>query len=165
MKELIVVRHAKSSWDTPLPDFERPLNSRGERDAPIIAKRLKEKRVHPDMMITSPATRAAETCKVFAHVLNFSWSKVISEKDLYHASEDAIFRIASRLKDRNDEEEVVMIFGHNPGLTEFVNQLTNEKIDNVPTTGVVAIKVNVNSWIEIKPGCGELLWFDYPKKR
>lgn len=165
MKTLIIVRHAKSSWETSLPDFERPLNDRGERDAPNMAKRLKEKKVYPDLMITSPATRAAETCRVFAGILGFSENKVLHLKELYHASEDTIFNIVNRLKDMNDKEEVVLMFGHNPGLTEFVNQLTEERIDNVPTTGVVAIRLNVTSWTEVKPGAGRLLWFDYPKKR
>lgn len=164
MKTLIIVRHAKSSWDTPLPDFERPLNKRGERDAPIMARRLKEKRVYPDIMITSPAVRAKTTCEVFADKLGFPLNKVIELPELYHASEEKWFDIARRLKDINDKEEVTMMFGHNPGLTGFVNQLSNENIDNVPTTGVVAIAVNVDRWSEITPGCGALLWFDYPKK-
>lgn len=165
MKTLYLIRHAKSSWDDPdLGDFERPLNKRGKKDAPNMAKRLKEKRVTPDCMISSPATRAFDTCKEFAKILDFDKDKIKTDKRLYHADEDQILMVIRELKDRErDEEEVVLLFGHNPGLTEFANALTNEYIDNIPTCGIVKVHLKIDRWKDASFGCGSLEFFDFPK--
>jgi phosphohistidine phosphatase len=166
MKRLIVVRHAKSSWDEPsMRDFDRPLNGRGEKDAPRMAKRLKEKEVHPSIVLTSPAVRAAATCEKFCDVLNFPREQIRQEKKLYHGSEETLFDILKTVKDLKDDEEVVMLFGHNPGLTEFVNTLLNEDIENVPTCGIVSCEINISTWQDLQPGCGELEYFDFPKRK
>lgn len=165
MKKLYLIRHAKSSWDDPdLPDFERPLNKRGKKDAPRMAKRLKEKRVTPDMMISSPALRALDTCKDFAKILDYNKDKIKTVRSLYHAGEDQILHVLKDLKDfPNDDEEVVLLFGHNPGMTEFANSLLNTAIDNIPTCGIVAATLKIDKWREIHFGCGELDFFDFPK--
>jgi phosphohistidine phosphatase len=163
MKTLYIVRHAKSSWDdSSLDDFSRPLNDRGKKDAPRMGKRLKEKEITVDLMISSPAKRALKTCKAIAEVLEYPESKIKLEKRLYHADEDSIFSI---LKSINEPNNVVMIFGHNPGLTEFANSLLGEFIMNIPTAGVVGGRLNIESWAEIKRGCGSLLFFDFPKNK
>jgi phosphohistidine phosphatase len=162
MKTLYLIRHAKSSWDDPgLDDFDRPLSERGEKDAPRMGKRLKEREITVDLMLSSPAVRALKTCKVMAKALQYPPEKIKIEKALYHADEDVIRGILAGVKDPNN---VVMIFGHNPGLTEFANSSLNETISNIPTAGVVAGKLNIKSWKEIKRGCGELAFFDFPKK-
>ena len=163
MKTLYIIRHAKSSWDdASLDDFNRPLNERGEKDAPRMGKRLKEREIVPDLMISSPAKRALKTCKAIAKVLEYPKEKIKEEKKLYHAGDAEIFSILKSIKEPND---VVLIFGHNPGLTEFANSLLNESIMNIPTAGVVAGKLNIDSWQELKPGCGEMLFFDFPKSK
>jgi phosphohistidine phosphatase len=165
MKTLIVVRHAKSSWDDPdLPDFNRPLNDRGIRDAPRMAKRLKERDITINSMISSGALRALTTCKVFAGILSFPESSIQVSKELYHAGDEMILNVLKNLKDQKVDNELVMIFGHNPGLTEFVNNLADEDIDNIPTTGVVCCELNIERWSEIKWGCGKVAFFDWPKK-
>lgn len=166
MKTLYIIRHAKSSWDNPdLSDFERPLNSRGKKNAPRMAKRLKEKRIVPDVMLTSPAERALATCQEFARVLNFDENKIKADRRLYHADEDQILTVIRELKDSpRDSEEVVMLFGHNPGLTEFVNSLLKEELENIPTCGIVAASLNIDRWKDTRFGCGELKFFDYPKR-
>jgi phosphohistidine phosphatase len=99
MKTLYIIRHAKSSWDNPdLSDFERPLNDRGEKDAPRMGKRLKERRVTPDMMLSSPATRALVTCQQIAKVLGFSEDKIKTDRRLYHASDDQILKVIQELE-------------------------------------------------------------------
>ena len=124
MKTLYVIRHAKSSWDLPgLPDFDRPLNERGKRDAPRMGKRLKEKRIVPDLMLSSPAKRALSTCKRIAEALGYSPDKIKTERSLYHADEDEILSVIKSVSDKHD---VLMVFGHNPGLTDFTNQLGHE---------------------------------------
>ena len=162
MKVLYIIRHAKSSWDDDrLTDFERPLNSRGKKDAPKMARRLKEKEVHPDLLLTSPAKRASKTCYEFADILNFPKSSIQQDEKLYHASPEIILETVKKIKDKFD---VVFLFGHNPGLTEFAEWLTRENILNIPTCGIVAVKIKIKSWKDIKPDLAKMLFFDFPKR-
>jgi phosphohistidine phosphatase len=165
MKTLIIIRHAKSSWDDPdISDFNRPLNDRGERDAPRMAKRLKEKDFTFTTVISSPAVRALTTCHVFVDVLGFPKEHVQISKELYHAGDEIILNVVKKLRD-NSKDDVAMLFGHNPGLTDFVNNLLEEDIDNVPTTGIVCCKLKIGKWGDAKWGCGEMEFFDWPKKK
>lgn len=162
MKKLYLVRHAKSSWEHPeLRDFDRPLNERGARDAPRMGKRLKEKEVTPDLMLSSPANRALTTCKEIAKVLDYSSERIKTDKRIYHADDEELLQV---LSEQNDNNEIIMLFGHNPGFTSFANELFNENIMNIPTCGIVAGKLKIKSWKEIKPGCGKMEFFDFPKK-
>jgi phosphohistidine phosphatase len=163
MKTLYVIRHAKSSWADPIAsDFERGLNERGKKDAPRMGKRLKEKEINPDFMLSSPARRALSTAKRIAEILKYKKEKIKTHAKLYHADEETILSILQEVKDKHD---VVMLFGHNPGLTEFVNTLSAVEIniDNVPTCGVVAFSLPVDSWKAVTWKSGKLLFFDYPK--
>jgi phosphohistidine phosphatase len=163
MKTLYVIRHAKSSWDNPfLNDFGRPLNERGERDAPRMGKRLKEKEIAPDLLLSSPATRALTTCEKIAGALGYPAANIKTDQNLYHAGDDEILDIVRKI---NDHHDVVMIFGHNPGLTDFVNRLTDSHIDNVPTCGIVACELAVESWRQIDWGVGKVAFFDFPKSK
>jgi phosphohistidine phosphatase len=165
MKTLFVVRHAKSSWeDISMADFDRPLNDRGQKDAPRMAKRLKGKNIRPDLILTSPANRALTTCKRMAEILGYAADKIKIDRHLYHASEDEILSVISSIKDTHDS---VMIFGHNPGLTEFVNILLHEShyVEHIPTCGVVAIVLDINSWTAAKSAEGKFLFFDFPKSK
>jgi phosphohistidine phosphatase len=99
MKTLIIVRHAKSSWDDPeLSDFNRPLNERGQLDAPRMAKRFKEKEITANAMISSPAVRALTTCRVFAGILGFAEERIQQSKELYHAGDEMILKVVRGLK-------------------------------------------------------------------
>lgn len=161
MKKLYIVRHAKSSWKNPLiDDFDRDLNERGYRDAPRMAYRLKEKHLVPDLLLSSPAKRALLTCEKFAEVLNYPQEKIKTERKLYHASEDQILEV---LKACNDKHNIVMYFGHNPGLTDFVNHFTGTFIDNVPTCGIVACSLTIHSWKDLKWDEAKIDFYDYPK--
>jgi phosphohistidine phosphatase len=163
MKTLYIIRHAKSSWAVAdQPDFERGLNERGKKDAPRMGKRLKEKNIHPDLIVSSSAKRAYSTAKKIAKVLNYPKEKIKKDPALYHAGEDTILSVIQELKDKH---ETVLLFGHNPGLTDFVNTLMNEEgnIENVPTCGVVAFKLQVDSWKDVSWGGGKMMFFDYPK--
>jgi|SRR6478609_1692154 len=161
MKILYLVRHAKSSWSNlELSDFERPLNDRGKKDAPAMAKRMKEREIHIDHMITSPAKRALTTCQEFCKVLKLAEIYYTTEKKLYHADTDTLFESVRYL---NDNFQSVMLFGHNPGITEFANLLFKANIENMPTASVVAGTLAIHSWEEIKSGCGTLEFFDFPR--
>lgn len=163
MKTLYIIRHAKSSWEDPMiADIDRPLNDRGKRDAPRMGKRLKEKAVVPNLMLSSPAKRAFSTCRRIAEVLGYGVNKIKTERKLYHADEDDLLDIIIGLSDKC---EVVMIFGHNPGLTDFVNLLSDEDhvIDNVPTCGIVCFTFDIDQWKEAAFGKGKFIFFDFPK--
>jgi phosphohistidine phosphatase len=165
MKTLYIIRHAKSSWDnSDQSDFDRPLNGRGERDAPRMGKRLKEKEIYPDLMISSPAKRALSTGNRIAEVLKYPKENIMTPNTLYHADEETILGIIQKVNDRCD---VVILIGHNPGLTDFLNALSEDEtnIDNLPTCGVVAFAFKEKSWKEIKCGAGKMLFFDYPKSK
>lgn len=163
MKMLYVIRHAKSSWDDPtLSDFDRPLNKRGKKDAPVIGKRLKHRNVTPDLLLSSPAERALTTCHEIAVEIGYAKSKIKTDKKLYHAEDIEILRIIQSL---DHTYSCVWIFGHNPGLTDFVNLLANADIDNVPTCGVVACSLSIQSWDEAGKGKGSVIFFDYPKRK
>jgi phosphohistidine phosphatase len=163
MKSLFIVRHAKSSWDYPhLRDFERPLNDRGRKNAPEMGKRLKKRSVKPQLIVSSPANRALSTAQLIAQELDYPFADIVKEPNLYHASSRTISKIVST---QPDHIRSLMIFGHNPGLTDFANDLLNhERIDNVPTSGVVAFNLPINSWKEIQQTHGQLFFFDFPKK-
>ena len=165
VKTLFIIRHAKSSWDASnIDDFERPLNDRGKRDAPRMGKRLKEKDIQPTLLLSSPAKRALSTAKRIAKVLKYPKDDIKTDRRLYHADEETMLTIVRELKEKQD---VVMIFSHNPGLTEFVNSLMDGEldIDNVPTCGVVAFKLDLDTWKDVDWGKGKLLFFDYPKSK
>ena len=162
MKTLYILRHAKSSWDNPeLDDFQRPLNSRGEKDAPRMGKRLRKEDVNPTLICSSPANRALTTAQLVAAELDYPTSSIREEQRLYHAGEESILEI---VRSFDDILETVMIVGHNPGLTEFTNDLLNEEISNIPTAGIVGATLDIKSWKEAGWGCGEMLFFEYPKK-
>ena len=164
MKTLYLIRHAKSSWeDINLRDFDRPLNERGEKDAPRMAKRLKERDIHPNLLVSSPAKRALATCKAFAKTLGYSDRHIKTDERIYHADEDTLLEVIRSIKNSCD---TVMLFGHNPGLTDFVNEFgEGTYVDNIPTCGVVAYRFPVDSWEDVDWKKGELLFFDFPKNR
>ncbi|UII32725.1 histidine phosphatase family protein [Fulvivirga ulvae] len=163
MKTLYIVRHAKSSWDYPnLSDQDRPLNKRGERDAPKMGERLNNRGIFPDLMLSSPANRALTTCKTIARELDYPLDGIEINDHLYHASEDSLLDIVNST---DDTWLSLMIFGHNPGFTDFANSLTDEYLDNIPTCGVFACTFEVDSWQDVDFGNGRLLFFDYPKKK
>lgn len=161
MKTLIVVRHAKSSWDSEsLQDFDRPLNERGKRDAPDMAQRLKEKDLQVDLLLSSPAKRAKKTAKLFAEGLNLDKDKILFVDNLYGADVETLYAAVGNLPNKH---EVVALFAHNPGLTDFVNTLTGVRIDNLPTCGVFAVQADTNTWNTFKDSTKNFLFFDYPK--
>ena len=161
-KTLLIVRHAKSSWDTgTLNDFERPLNDRGKKDAPMMAKRLLDKKVSIDAFVSSPAKRAKKTAELFASAYGKNEEDVIYMSMLYHAPAEVFFEVVEQLDDNYSK---VALFSHNPGITEFVNLLLDSvRIDDMPTCGVFAVQVQVDKWKDFKKAKKDFLFFDYPK--
>jgi len=161
MKHLYIVRHAKSSWDSPgLDDYDRPLNSRGKKNAPEMGQRLAKRQVMPDAIITSPAKRAYTTAKKIAAEIPFPRANIQKEPLFYHGSTSDMISI---LQSVSDDIETLMIFAHNPGLTDLTNFLSGSDIYNIPTCGIAEIEFNVSSWAKVGGDTGNLVSFDYPK--
>ncbi len=162
MKKLTIVRHAKSSWKNPeLKDIERPLNERGKRDAPFMGNVLKEKKIFPDAVYSSPAARALLTAKIIIKEINYPEEKIIIKKNIYEASVSNLLKIISSFPENYKH---IMMFGHNPGFTLLSHYLCNSFNVNMPTCSFVHITFDVNSWVEITANSGTLLYFEYPKK-
>ena len=161
MKTLILIRHAKSSWDAPgLSDSERPLNERGKKDAPEMAKRLKQKGIKVDLFVSSPAKRARQTAKCFAEEYDVKKDDILLVEDLYMASQEGFYGAVSQLNDKND---VVALFSHNPGISEFASSLTNVRVDDMPTCAMFALQVQTDKWKNFQDSEKNFLFFDYPK--
>lgn len=158
-KQLLLVRHGKSDWgNTDLSDFDRPLNKRGKENAPEMAERLINRGLKIGQIVSSPAKRAKSTAKYFADAYNID--HIQFEESIYEANTSALLKVVNGLDD--DAENVVM-FGHNPGFTDFANELCNADIYNIPTAGMVLISFPFDSWRMVSKGTGELIFFDYPK--
>jgi len=161
MKILTLVRHAKSSWeDSNISDRERPLNARGERDAPLMGKRIVAAGIRPSLILSSPAVRAWTTAKILAHEIGYPREFLQKERSLYLASLDNIIDV---LIAQDSEFNSVMIVGHNPGLTTFANFLAPGVTDNLPTAGVVSVGFDQDDWNLHSAPKTELLSYDYPK--
>ncbi len=162
MKSLYIIRHAKSSWgDFTTPDFERPLNERGKKDAPVMAGRLVNNKVKIDVFISSPAKRALKTCKAFCNEYDYDENDIVLIDELYHASVEVFYKTVSGIADKYN---TAAVFSHNPGITEFVNSLgSSVKVDNMPTCGIYAVSVDAEHWGEFKQAIKTFLLFDYPK--
>ncbi|MEX0964568.1 MAG: histidine phosphatase family protein [Pseudohongiellaceae bacterium] len=162
MKTLYLLRHAKSSWDNPdLKDFERPLAERGINDVPMMVGRFKSRGSRVDTIICSPALRTKTTAQMFAKELGFPADEIGSNPELYFAGSNMFLKAASLL---DDDCDVAMMVGHNPAITEFVNEMADSDIDNIPTCGLVELHLPIDDWSEIEFGSAELVEFDYPKK-
>ncbi len=162
MKTLTILRHAKSSWEFPeLTDFERPLNKRGKNDAPAMGQRLAARAISPDLIVTSPAKRALKTAKVVAGAIGYPKKKLVTDERVYMADVDELMSVLHKIE--NNYKDVFLV-GHNPGMTDLVNDLIDESIINLPTCGVVRAKFDIKTWKALKKGTGKLEFFDYPKK-
>jgi phosphohistidine phosphatase len=162
MKTLTIVRHAKSSWDNPgLSDHERPLNKRGYRDAPIMGARLAEWGPPVDRVISSSAVRALKTAELVIQEMGLPWDEIHIEDALYHATEEEMLEI---IREQDDYLDGVMLFGHNPGMTYLVNDLSDLGLENLPTCGVVILQFDVEDWIDVGEYQATSAIFDYPKK-
>ncbi len=161
-RQLTLLRHAKSSWEeTARKDRNRPLNERGERDAPLMGRRLRERGVRPTLIVTSPAVRALRTAQIIAREIGYPEEFLQREEDLYLATPNQVVAVIAR---QDSSFRDVIVCGHNPGLTELANRLTGAGIDNVPTTGLVVIELNLSQWADLDGVQGELLLFDYPRR-
>lgn len=162
MKTLYLVRHAKSSWDNAhLSDFERPLNERGQRDAPAMAERLRQRGELPGLLVSSPALRARTTAETFAEAFAIDPSAIVERMSIYEGGAQELLGLIWKLP---AEESRVMLFGHNPVLSQLAHLLGDRPTGSLPTCSVVRIDFTAADWSGITPGGGRTAWHDYPKK-
>ena len=146
MKTLLLVRHAKSSWDHPgTPDHDRPLNDRGLRDAPVMGRRLAERGVAPDVILSSTAVRARTTAELIADALGFGAERVITDERLYAASADEVLRVIGEL---DPEVTSAIVVGHNPETASLAHRFSDE-IHEMPTCAVAEFTFDVPAWWEL----------------
>ena len=163
MKTIILVRHAKSSWKDPsLNDFDRPLNKRGKKNAPLMGKELKKRQIMPDLILSSPAKRAKKTALAIAKAIDYPKKKIKYNDDMYHSSASYLLEM---VRNQDDKYETIMLFGHNPDFNDLADMLLKKNpVYNIPTTGVYCISFEVDSWKKVREGEGEAVFFDYPKR-
>jgi phosphohistidine phosphatase len=161
MKTVLLIRHAKSSWDNlSVADIDRTLNDRGKRNAPEMAKRLLHKGLKVDALISSPAVRARKTAELFAGELDIKKKDIIIVQDLYDATANAF---TNAITNAPHSADTIAVFSHNPGITDYVNSLTNTKVDNMPTSAIFAVACDIQTWSEFAAAEKRFLFFDYPK--
>ena len=149
MKKLILVRHAKSSWEFNVTDHERPLNEKGIKDANNVSNELNLKDLNLDLVLSSDSVRTKTTANTFISNLNIKESLVYFNHDLYDFSGGNLVRV---IKNCDKNINTLMIFGHNHAITAFVNTYGSIYIDNVPTCGVVIIDFDINNWKDLNKG-------------
>lgn len=162
MKELTLVRHAKSDWEKGvLQDIDRCLSERGYSDAYTQATRFAGQYPAPDLILTSTATRALSTALIFSRTLHCPASKVVLEPQIYEADTEHLLQVITRQKNNINR---LMLFGHNPGLTDLCNALAdNIDIDNLPTCGLLMLQFNTSNWKDIKLKSGKVIDRMFPK--
>jgi len=161
VKRLLVIRHAKTHpAHLGQKDIDRMLNERGLQDAPRMAQRLVERGITIDAFVSSPANRAYATACFFAAAYQVPESGVQKIAAMYHPDAENLFRIVSRLPDTVD---TAALFSHNPGLTDFVNLLSDIRIDHLPTCGIFAVAADIKHWSEFKAATRYFFFYDQPK--
>lgn len=160
-KQIIIVRHAKSSWkDLDIKDKDRPLNARGKRDAPVMAQWCLENNLEPNEMLVSSSKRTRKTAEVFQHILGVGKKHISYEDSLYHASADKLLESVYGLSEKCKS---ALIVAHNPGITDFVNNVKKGYTDNIPTCGVVVFKSTAKSWDKVDFDNCKLVAYGAPK--
>lgn len=156
MKKLILMRHAKSSWEYDVNDVERPLKKRGLKDTTLVARAFKKNVDLPEIIFSSPANRALTTCKVFMRETGLSETGLKVVDQLYDFGGNSVIGF---LKSVPDEYNYIMIFGHNHAFTSIANMYGSTYIDNLPTAGLVVLSLKADSWKDIGKGTTEHLIF------
>ncbi len=161
MKQLFIVRHAKSDWgDFSLKDFDRPLSERGHKNAPEMAQRFLKKDLTPELIVSSPALRAITTAKYFAVEWEIEPASIKSKEAIYEANTKTLLDVINGL---DNGFQKIALFGHNPGLTDLLNYLTNDFQVSMSTCSVALIEFPFDDWKLISEHTGDLVVFDYPK--
>jgi phosphohistidine phosphatase len=162
MKTLYIVRHAKSSWNTiDIPDEQRPLMEKGKKRTKKVIDYLHENHIKVDYIISSHAVRAHETARILAHGLKYPVENIKIDSHIYYADGDSIL---NQFYDLPDSYDSVMIVGHNPSLTDFVNLFLKTPIENLPTSGVVSFSFETDHWEKVPVASRKTNFILFPKE-
>lgn len=161
---LVLIRHAKAvSSYSEYKDFDRPLTQHGIEEAKRMANWLHEKlaalSILPHLLLTSSAQRTRETANIFSAILPFQEQKIEVDSRLYLPQKDTFYQVIEKVA---DSVNTLFLFSHNNGITDFANSLTNNRIDVIPPSGVVAFQCKDTSWKNIRVAAKEWLWFHSP---
>ena len=161
-KNLHIIRHGKSSWDfEDISDIDRPLSPRGINNAYLMAKKLSERKVQPELLLCSPANRAVYTAILFARVMKLPYEKIRIEDLIYMGHTEDLLNLVRRQDDALSE---LLIFGHNPAFTSLANHLMSKPVENIPTAGIVSLTFETDSWADIGKMTAAHDFFDYPRR-
>jgi phosphohistidine phosphatase len=162
LKTLVIIRHAKSSWDDiDLMDINRPLNKRGRHDAPIIAKNIKQKIAKVDLILSSPAVRALSTAEYMAAEFEYPENEIQIKREIYENGFESLLKLIQTI---DDSVNVAFWVGHNPVISLLASNLLGKHIESIPTCGTIGISFDVDSWSKVDFKFGKKLFFEYPKK-
>lgn len=156
MKKLILIRHAKSSWNAITDDLSRPLSKRGVSDAHLVSHALIGHLPSKVIVWSSPAKRAKETATIFCQNMEMNIDCIIKNDDIYTFERS---ELRNAIKMCKNEHDTLILFGHNDAITKFVNKFGSETFENVPTSGVVVINFDTDDWSTIEKGDTELTIF------
>jgi phosphohistidine phosphatase len=157
MKTLYLVRHAKASWDDQVNDWERPLTEIGVERAHKVAKALKAKKIKPSKIISSYAFRALNTAVIFAMDLRYPATKIEVSQSIY---EKRAIDILDMLRKQDDKDEIIMLFGHYPAITELYNMLTRKLLLKLSTSSTAGIQFNIKHWKDLGNTVGKTLFIE-----
>ena len=161
MKTLYLMRHAKSSWEEPLPDHERPLNKRGKKAAKLMGKYLAGEDIRPELILSSDAVRARETARRMVKAMKFPPSGIELEPRLYEAGPREIMAIIHALDPKLSS---VLLIAHNPGISETAVALSgDESYEWLPTAAVVGIEFDIDDWKKVGERKGKAVFYAAPK--
>jgi len=161
MKTLVLIRHAKSSWkDAGLDDVDRPLNKRGRRDAPAMAQALAGLGIRPEVFLSSPARRTETTARIIARHLHLPAGYPHLEPAIYEADWEELLKV---VRARGGQAERLWLCGHNPGLLDLLNQLSDSRLGKLPSGAIAAIRFPVGDWQALEPRHGSLIMLLTPK--
>lgn len=149
MKRLILLRHGKSSWKYDVADDKRPLKKRGYRDGELISNAFLHSHIKPLTVWSSPATRALETAKIFKKKLQVDEEQFRIKPALYTFDQKDLMNI---IKNCEQDHENLMVVGHNPAMTQLANSLGDRSFNNIPTTGLVVLEFQTDTWENISIG-------------
>lgn len=158
---LTLMRHAKSSWDdASLADHDRPLNDRGERDAPEMGQRLKSRGIRPSLLLASTARRTTETARAVAKAIGFPIEFIHRERELYLASPREIMAVVC---EQDPTFRHVLVIGHNPGISDLANALSDDLPGDMPTAAMITLEAAVDDWHGFAHAARRVVGYDYPK--
>ena len=154
------MRHAKSSWDdAKMSDFERPLNERGLKTAPLMGEIINKKYFQPDLILSSPAERAKQTAQIVKESAQLK-SEIIFNEKIYEAS---VGRLLEVIGEQSESVESILLVGHNPGLEDLV-KFTTGKLHAMPTAALAIVDLQINKWSDITASKGDLRELIRPKE-